>query len=397
MNQRIQRTRGNRANKIVEPCEKCGKKSHITQECYSGANWANRPQWWKNPKTTSPDIILIPPQLKGQFVNDNIQVTQPQYQYQATSQIGYQPPVRMTTQPQVQPQDQTHKKNKVCHIFSLGKLPKPDISQHQNTQKSTTTRNTMSDMNNHLSTGSEDGKFISSTNTTAKLQPKKTTHNPDYPDNPTDYNSPKRPLPESASPETYIHDPDFNCYPCHNPQIYDKTTLIFKQHECTPFEEYIRKTGMNISTEDDQDAERVAEIVVDDSTNRPKSILTNHGSQIMAPQSPPKDQPVNTIRAGILQSPTVDMTPGCHQTQKLTGRTTTEAVNLTHPTIHTETNTSKPQTRRIKRYLLLEPLSYNEAMTSPPPTLASPKMRSRTLDPLRLTQRTRNLIHPQVL
>ena len=75
----------------------------------------------------------------------------------------------------------------------------------------------------------------------------------DYPqwylDNPTAYNTPKRPLPESTSPETYFHDSDFNCDPYYNPQLYDKTTLTFKQQECTPFEEYIRKTGMNISTE----------------------------------------------------------------------------------------------------------------------------------------------------
>ena len=45
------RNRGNRVpNKIVDPCETYGKKSHTTQDCYSGANWANRPQWWKTPQ-----------------------------------------------------------------------------------------------------------------------------------------------------------------------------------------------------------------------------------------------------------------------------------------------------------------------------------------------------------
>ena len=40
------RNRGNRVpNKIVEPCATCSKKSHTIQDCYSGANWANRPQW----------------------------------------------------------------------------------------------------------------------------------------------------------------------------------------------------------------------------------------------------------------------------------------------------------------------------------------------------------------
>ena len=47
------RNRDNRIpNKIVEPCETCGKKSHTTQD--SGANWANRPQWWKNPQDYAP-------------------------------------------------------------------------------------------------------------------------------------------------------------------------------------------------------------------------------------------------------------------------------------------------------------------------------------------------------
>ena len=80
---------------------------------------------------------------------------------------------------------------------------------------------------------------------------------------------------------------------------------------------------MNISTEPrhrpktvqpvpdyDQDVERVTELLVDNPTNRPKSILKNQGSQITAPQSPPIDQPViNPIRAGILRSPTMDVAP----------------------------------------------------------------------------------------
>ena len=74
------RNRGNRVpNKIVDPCETCGNKSHTTQECYSGANWAKRPQWWKTPKTTSPNNIPIPPQQQGQFVKDNSQTAQPHY------------------------------------------------------------------------------------------------------------------------------------------------------------------------------------------------------------------------------------------------------------------------------------------------------------------------------
>ena len=68
------RNRDNRVpNKIVDPCETCGKKSHKTQECYSGANWAIRPQWWKSPKATSPNNIPIPSQPQGQYIKDNTQ------------------------------------------------------------------------------------------------------------------------------------------------------------------------------------------------------------------------------------------------------------------------------------------------------------------------------------
>ena len=125
---------------------------------------------------------------------------------------------------------------------------------------------------------------------------------------------------------------------------------------------------MNISTEPrhrpktvqpvpdyDQDVEPVTAILVDNPTNRPKSILKNQGSQITAPQSPPKGQQVNPIRAGILRSPTMDVAPDCHQHENTTCRTTTEAVDLAQPTINKKTTPSKPTTRRIKRSLLLEP------------------------------------------
>ena len=204
----------------------------------------------------------------------------------------------------------------------------------------------------------------------------------DYPqwylDNPTAYNTPKRPLPESTSPETYFHDSDFNCDPYYNPQLYDKTTLTFKQQKCTPFEEYIRKTGMNISTEPryrpktvqpipdyNQDVEHVTEILVDISQNNVKSILKNQGSYTMAPHSPPKDQPRNPIRAGIIRSPTMDVAPDSHQHRNLTDRTTIEAVDLASPTPNSETNISKPKTKRIKRSLLLEPSVQHETQFSP--------------------------------
>ena len=127
---------------------------------------------------------------------------------------------------------------------------------------------------------------------------------------------------------------------------------------------------MNVSTEPrrrpktvqpvpeyDQGAEQVTEILVDNMNNRTKSILKNKGTHTTAPQSPPKDHPVNPIRAGTLRSPTMNVAPECHQHENLTSRTTTEAVDLAQPTINTETTISKLKTKRIKRSLLLEPPS----------------------------------------
>ena len=106
------RNRGNRApNKITDPCETCGKKSHTTKECYSGANWANRPEWWKTPKTTPPNNIPLPQKSQGQYLPDNPPMPQQQYNNQANSQMGYQPIPQPTTKPQTQNQEFNHPKN----------------------------------------------------------------------------------------------------------------------------------------------------------------------------------------------------------------------------------------------------------------------------------------------
>ena len=125
---------------------------------------------------------------------------------------------------------------------------------------------------------------------------------------------------------------------------------------------------MNVSTEPrhrpktvqpvpdyDQDAKHVTEILVDKMNNRTKSILKNKGSHTTTPQSPLKDHPVNPIRARTIRSQTMNVAPDCHQHEHLTGRTTTEAVDLAQPTINTETTISRPDTIGIKRSLLLEP------------------------------------------
>ena len=89
---------------------------------------------------------------------------------------------------------------------------------------------------------------------------------------------------------------------------------------------------MNISTEPrhrsktvqpipdyNQDAEHVTEILVDISQNNVKPILKNQGFYTTAPHSPPKDQPINPIRAGIIRSPTMDVAPDSHQQDRSRG------------------------------------------------------------------------------
>ena len=268
----------------------------------------------------------------------------------------------------------------------MGKLSKPDNSQHLNTYNH-------EEHNGRREQPSLDWQRRWKIHKLHKYNRQTTTKkdNPQwYLDCPTDYNTPKRPLPEITSPETYIHDPDFNCDPYHNPQLYDKETPTFKQRECTPFEEYIKKTGMNISTEPrhrpktvqpvpdyDQDAEHGTEILVGNVNNRTKSILKNQGPHATAPQSPP----VNPIRAGTIPSATMNVAPNYHQHENITCRTTTEAVDLAQPTINTETTISKPKTKRIKRSVVLEPPSHitqskNEVENPPSITSAAPNMQS---------------------
>ena len=101
---------------------------------------------------------------------------------------------------------------------------------------------------------------------------------------------------------------------------------------------------MNISTEPrhrsktvqpipdyNQDAEHVTEILVDISQKNVKPKLKNQRSYTTAPHSPPKDQPINPIRAGIIRSPTMDVAPDSHQHRNITDRTTIEAVDLAPP------------------------------------------------------------------
>ena len=76
--------------------------------------------------------------------------------------------------------------------------------------------------------------------------------------NPQLYNSTRRPLPPSSTPDTYIHDPDYGCDAYHNPDLYDQATLTFKETINVPFHEFVKKTKMNLNitkrrTEDNGD------------------------------------------------------------------------------------------------------------------------------------------------
>ena len=52
----------NNPPRTTGPCFGCGnpaKMSHETKDCFTGANWANRPSWWKTPKTAPSNNIPI--------------------------------------------------------------------------------------------------------------------------------------------------------------------------------------------------------------------------------------------------------------------------------------------------------------------------------------------------
>ena len=142
---------------------------------------------------------------------------------------------------------------------------------------------TMSVMNNHVSTGSEDANsstpHIQQADNYQKKVPRLVLRKQHrlryYKTSPTTGYVPKAHFPNT----------DLN----HNPQIFDQTTLTFKhseEYDPTPFEEINKQTGMNIST----DAERVTDILVNHTKTTAKSILKNKGSPTNAPQLQSSDQ-----------------------------------------------------------------------------------------------------------
>ena len=72
---------------ITDPCKTCGKIGHETKDCYSGANWANRPRWWKTPKPSGTNSIPLPQQTAPEA----LQQPQTNQQLQTVAQQHAQP------------------------------------------------------------------------------------------------------------------------------------------------------------------------------------------------------------------------------------------------------------------------------------------------------------------
>ena len=71
---------------VTNPCETCGKLSHETKDCYSGANCANRPTWWKTPKPTGSNSIPLPQQTAPEVLQQPQTNQQPQTVVQQSNQ-----------------------------------------------------------------------------------------------------------------------------------------------------------------------------------------------------------------------------------------------------------------------------------------------------------------------
>ena len=156
------------------------------------------------------------------------------------------------------------------------------------------------------------------------------------------YNSTRRPLPLSSTPDTYIHDPDYGCDPYHNPDSYDQATLTFKETINVPFHEFAKKTNMNLDitkkrTEhngdhppvphaDEQDME--LQVIVSAPAYPLKPIIKTLVSNMTVNRSPTRAPALtNEIRASMTSSPSSPQSPELptkqrsHQTE-----TTTTAV-----------------------------------------------------------------------
>ena len=184
---RDKRSQRNQNPAQTTPCETCGKMSHETKGCYSGANWANRP-WWETHKTTPPNNIPIPPTITS---HPNAAATNHGTNRYRTNEL-LKPRLRFgdyidyryytISEPQ---------KNHDLEMFA-------ECSGEPSTdwQRRWLIRRLI--------------KFNKST--INKLQYPEWYH-----ENRQLYNSTRRPLPPCSAPDTYIHGPDYGCDPYHNP------------------------------------------------------------------------------------------------------------------------------------------------------------------------------------
>ena len=198
-----------------------------------------------------------------------------------------------------------------------------------------------------------------------------------YLENPQMYNSTRRPLPPSSTPDTYFHDPDYGCDPYHNPDLYDQTTLTFKETINVPFHEFVKKTNMNLDTtkrriDDNNDhppvphadeQETELQVIVSPPEYPLKPIIKKLVSNSTANRSPIRvPAPTNEIRASMTSSPSSPQSPEISTTKRtpqteaiITGAS--DAHKAGDPPVNTTTQTSVTpiqKTRRIKRALTCE-------------------------------------------
>ena len=198
-----------------------------------------------------------------------------------------------------------------------------------------------------------------------------------YLENPQMYNSTRRPLPPSSTPDTYFHDPDYGCDPYHNPDLYDQTTLTFKETINVPFHEFAKKTNMNLDTtkrriDDNNDHQPVPhadeqetelQVIVSPPEYPLKPIIKKLVSNSTTNRSPIRvPAPTNEIRASMTSSPSSPQSPEILTTKRtppteaiITGAS--DAHKAGDPPANTTTQTTVTpiqKTRRIKRALTCE-------------------------------------------
>ena len=198
-----------------------------------------------------------------------------------------------------------------------------------------------------------------------------------YQENPLLYNSTRCLLPPSSTSLTYIHDPDYNCDPYHNLDIYDQETLTFKETINVPFHDFVQRTNMTLDTtkkRDDgsdshspvhhaEEQDREIQVIVTPPAITLRPILKPHNPIVTEPRSPPRfPAPTNEIRAAMTSSPSSPQSPE-HPIKEFSTKSGTSTIGVpdTHkagdPTITPATTITAdpaPKTRRIKRALTCE-------------------------------------------